>query len=59
MSVRACGRYTRENAGMSNEKYERNIFTESPRVPGEGLSAQGKAGTKVKTDKFSRCITGC
>ena len=33
---------------MSNEKYERNIFTESPRVPGEGLSAQGKAGSKVK-----------
>ena len=33
---------------MSSAKYVRNILTGSPRVPGEGSSAQGKAGPKAR-----------
>ena len=47
-SARFGGSYTRENAGMSNAKYVKTILTENPRVPGEGQSAQGKAGPKAK-----------
>ena len=49
MTERACGRYTRENAGMSSESHARNMAVESPRFPGEGSSAQGKSGPKVRT----------
>ena len=41
--------YRRENAGMSNEMQARNLHVESPRFPGEGSSAQGKSGPKVRT----------
>ena len=37
-----------ENVGMSNAKCVRNTLTESPRVPGEGSSTQGKAGPKAR-----------
>ena len=46
--MRFGGLQGRENAGMSNAKYVRNILTESPRIPGEGSSAQGKAGPKAR-----------
>ena len=46
--VRCCGLHGSENAGMSNAKYVRNILTASLRIPGEGSSAQGKAGPKVR-----------
>ena len=42
------GRYGSENDGMSSEKQERNLLAESLRIPGEGSSAQGKAGPKGK-----------
>ena len=35
---------------MSNESNARNIAVESPRFPGEGSSAQGKSGPKVRTE---------
>ena len=40
------GQYTRENAGISSERVARIHSVESLRFPGEGLSAQGKSGTK-------------
>ena len=46
--VREGGLYTRENAGMSSERMVRNHSVESLRFPGEGLSSQGKSGTKVR-----------
>ena len=46
---RSGGQYRRDNAGMSSESYARNIAVESPRFPGEGSSAQGKSGPKVRT----------
>ena len=45
---RACGLYTRENAGMSSESVARNHTVESLRFPGEGSSAQGKSGPKSR-----------
>ena len=42
------GQYGSENDGMSNEKQARNLLAESLRIPGEGSSAQGKAGPKGK-----------
>lgn len=45
MSV--TGRSTRADVGMSNERKVRILPPESPRVPGEGSSAQGKPGPKV------------
>ena len=45
---RGCGLYTRENAGMSSESVARNHTVESLRFPGEGSSAQGKSGTKLR-----------
>ena len=43
-----CGRYTRENAGISSERVARNHPVESLRSPGEGSSAQGKPGAKAR-----------
>ena len=40
-SVSDCGRYTRENAGMSSENGVRISIVESLRFPGEGSSNQG------------------
>ena len=45
---RICGRYSRENAGISSESEVRIFTVESPRVPGEGSSAQGKSGPKPR-----------
>ena len=42
------GLYTRENAGISSEREVRILPVESLRFPGEGLSAQGKSGTKLR-----------
>ena len=46
--VRGGGLQSRENAGMSSESKVRNFAVESLRFPGEGLSAQGKSGTKPR-----------
>ena len=46
--VRGCGLHTRENAGMSSESIVRIYAVESLRFPGEGLSSQGKSGTKLR-----------
>ena len=46
--VRGRGLHTRENAGMSSESVARNHAVESLRFPGEGSSAQGKSGTKLR-----------
>ena len=45
---RSRGLYTRENAGMSSESVARIHTVESLRFPGEGLSSQGKSGTKLR-----------
>ena len=45
---RGGGLYTRENAGMSSESGVRISTIESLRFPGEGSSAQGKSGPKVR-----------
>ena len=47
---RTGGLDSRENAGMSNERQARNLPVESPRIPGEGSSAQGKSGPKPRTE---------
>ena len=44
----SSGLYTRENAGISSEREARNLSVESLRFPGEGSSAQGKSGTKLR-----------
>ena len=49
MIERACGLYTRENAGISSEREARNLSVESLRFPGEGSSAQGKSGPKSRS----------
>ncbi len=46
--VRGGGLQSRENAGMSSESKARNFAVESLRFPGQGLSSQGKSGTKVR-----------
>ena len=46
--VRGRGLQTRENAGMSSESIVRIYAVESLRFPGEGSSAQGKSGPKVR-----------
>ena len=48
MTVRTCGRSRRENAGISSESKVRIFAVESLRFPGEGSSAQGKSGPKVR-----------
>ena len=45
---RICGRGRRENAGISSESKVRILAVESLRFPGEGSSAQGKPGAKVR-----------
>ena len=45
---RGGGQYTRENAGISSERVARNHSVESLRFPGEGSSAQGKSGPKLR-----------
>ena len=42
------GRDRRENAGISSESMVRIHAVESLRFPGEGSSAQGKSGPKVR-----------
>ena len=44
----SSGLYTRENAGISSEREVRNFSVESLRFPGEGSSAQGKSGPKLR-----------
>ena len=45
---RGNGQYTRENAGISSESIVRIYAVESLRIPGEGSSAQGKSGPKLR-----------
>ena len=45
---RGGGVHTRENAGISSASEARNLTIESLRFPGEGSSAQGKSGPKVR-----------
>ena len=45
---RGGGQYTRENAGISSESIVRIYAVESLRIPGEGSSAQGKSGPKLR-----------
>ena len=47
-TVRSDGRHTRENAGISSESGARIFAVESLRIPGEGLSSQGKSGPKLR-----------
>ena len=46
--VRTCGRVSSENAGISSESKVRIFTVESLRFPGEGSSAQGKSGPKLR-----------
>ena len=48
MTGRTCGRYGRENAGISNESKVRILAVENLRIPGEGSSARGKSGPKAR-----------
>jgi hypothetical protein len=45
---RTCGRSSSENAGISSESKVRIFTVESLRFPGEGSSAQGKSGPKLR-----------
>ena len=47
-SESTCGQYTSENAGMSSENYVGIIMAENLRFLGEGSSAQGKSGAKLR-----------
>ena len=47
-SESGCGVYRSENAGMSSANVVRILAVESLRFPGEGSSAQGKSGPKVR-----------
>ena len=48
MSGSTCGLNSSENAGMSSANYVRIIMAENLRFLGEGSSAQGKPGAKVR-----------
>ena len=48
MSESTRGLNRRENAGISSESKVRIFAVESLRFPGEGSSAQGKSGPKVR-----------
>jgi hypothetical protein len=48
MIVRTCGRNSSENAGISSESEVRIFTVENLRFPGEGSSAQGKSGPKLR-----------
>ena len=58
MIERTYGRSRRENAGISSESKVRIFAVESLRFPGEGSSAQGKSGPKVRPKKRSRWTAG-
>ena len=47
-TVRSGGLHSSENAGMSSENYVGIIMAENLRFPGEGSSAQGKSGAKLR-----------
>ena len=53
MIGRTCGRNSSENAGMSSESEVRIFTVENPRFPGEGSSAQGKSGPKLRPEGVS------
>ena len=46
--MRSGGLYSSENAGMSSENYVGIIMAENLRFLGEGSSAQGKSGAKLR-----------
>ena len=48
MTVRTCGRGSRENVGISSESKVRIFTVENLRFPGEGSSSQGKSGPKPR-----------
>ena len=48
MTVRTCGLYSSENAGMSSENCVRIVMSENLRFPGVGSSATGKPGAKAR-----------
>ena len=48
MIEKTCGRDSSENAGISSESEVRIFTVESLRFPGEGSSAQGKSGPKLR-----------
>ena len=50
MTGTTCGRGSSENAGMSSESKVRIFTVESLRFPGEGSSAQGKPGAKLRPE---------
>ena len=58
MIERTYGRGRRENAGISSESKVRIFAVESLRFPGEGSSAQGKSGPKVRPRRRSRWTAG-
>ena len=43
-----CGHHTRENAGMSSERWVRISPVENLRIPEQGSSTQGKSGPKAR-----------
>ena len=53
MTGTTCGRGSSENAGMSSESEVRIFTVENPRFPGEGSSAQGKSGPKLRPEGVS------
>ena len=48
MTERTAGLIRSENAGMSSARWVRIPSTVCLRVPGEGSSAQGESGPKVR-----------
>ena len=46
--MRSGGEYGSENAGVSSEMQVRILHTDSLRFPGEGSSALGKSGPKMR-----------
>ena len=49
-TVRTCGLYSSENAGISSENYVGIIMAENLRFLGEGSSAQGKPEAKARPE---------
>ena len=48
--MRLAGRYRSEYVGMSSDKEVRILLAVCPRIPGEGLSSQGKSGPKPRAN---------
>ena len=46
--ARSGGAFSSENAGVSSEMQVRILHTDSLRIPGEGSSALGKSGPKMR-----------